>query len=48
MAFGERFLVNVIADYSKDYPDVKLDVDFDDKFINVIEEGYDLVFVLVN
>ena len=34
----ERFLVNVIADYSKDYPDVKLDVDFDDKFINVIEE----------
>jgi DNA-binding transcriptional LysR family regulator len=43
MAFGERFLVNVIADYSKDFPDVKLDVDFDDKFINVIEEGYDLV-----
>ena len=43
MAFGERFLVNVITDYSKNYPDVKLDVDFDDKYINVIEEGYDLV-----
>lgn len=43
MAFGERFLVDVITDYSKKYPDVNLDVDFDDKQINVIEEGYDLV-----
>ena len=43
MAFGERFLVDVITDYAKHYPGVILDIDFDDKQINIIEEGYDLV-----
>ncbi|MDC0139452.1 LysR family transcriptional regulator [Hyphomicrobiales bacterium] len=43
MAFGERFLVDVIIDYAKKYPEVILDIDFDDKKINIIEEGYDLV-----
>ena len=43
MAFGERFLVDVIINYAKKYPEVILDIDFDDKQINVIEEGYDLV-----
>ena len=43
MAFGERFLVDVITDYAKQYPGVILDIDFDDKQINIIEEGYDLV-----
>ena len=43
MAFGERFLVDVITDYAKQYPGVILDIDFDDKKINIIEEGYDLV-----
>ena len=43
MAFGERFLVEVITDYAKKYPEVILDIDFDDKQINIIEEGYDLV-----
>ena len=43
MAFGEKFLVDMIIDYAKKYPEVILDIDFDDKQINVIEEGYDLV-----
>ena len=43
MAFGERFLVEVITNYAKKYPEVILDIDFDDKQINIIEEGYDLV-----
>ena len=43
MAFGERFLVEVITDYAKNILRLSLDIDFDDKQINIIEEGYDLV-----
>jgi DNA-binding transcriptional LysR family regulator len=43
IAFGERFLVSPIAEYARLYPDVILDIDFDDKRVHLIEEGYDLV-----
>ena len=43
MAFGERFLVAPIAEYARLYPDVILDVEFNDKRVHLIEEGYDLV-----
>ena len=43
MAFGERFLVYPIAEYARLYPDVILDIEFDDKRVHLIEEGYDLV-----
>ena len=43
MAFGERFLVGPIADYARLYPGVIVDVEFNDKRVHLVEEGYDLV-----
>ena len=43
MSFGEMFLHKPIADYAATYPDVVIDVDFDDKRVHLVEEGYDLV-----
>ena len=43
MSFGEMFLHRPIADYAASYPDVIIDVDFDDKRVHLVEEGYDLV-----
>ena len=43
MAFGEKFLVDLITEYSIAYPEVTLDLEFNDRRINLIEEGYDLV-----
>ena len=43
MSFGEKFLAKPIAEFGKMYPDVTLEVEFDDKRVHLIEEGYDLV-----
>ena len=43
MSFGEKFLAEPIAEFGKIYPDVILEVEFDDKKVHLIEEGYDLV-----
>ena len=42
MSFGEMF-PQPIADYAAAYPDVVVEVDFDDKRVHLVEEGYDLV-----
>ena len=42
MSFGEMFLHKPIADYAA-YPDVVVEVDFDDKRVHLVEEGHDLV-----
>ncbi len=43
MSFGNAFLTQPIADFAKCYPDVQLEVDFDDRWVDVIGEGYDVV-----
>ena len=43
MAFGEKFLVNPMTEYSMAYPEVIMDIEFNDRKVNVVEEGYDLV-----
>ena len=43
MSYGELFLAKPMAKFAALYPDVILDVDFDDKRVHLIEEGYDLV-----
>ena len=43
MAFGEKFLVGPIAEYASLYPDVIVDVEFDDRRVHLVEEGYDLI-----
>ncbi len=39
---GEPFLL-VLAEFQKRYPDVELDLDFDNRKVDVIDEGYDAV-----
>ena len=43
MSFGELFLRRPIALYAKQYPEVVVDVDFDDRRVHLVEDGYDLV-----
>ena len=43
MSYGELFLAKPMAKFASAYPDVIVDVDFDDKRVHLIEEGYDLV-----
>ena len=43
MAFGERFLIDPIAEYARLYPNVIVDVEFNDKRVHLVEEGFDLV-----
>lgn len=43
MSFGRQFLVQPIASFAKKYPDIELEVDFDDRWVDIIEEGYDVV-----
>ena len=43
MSYGELFLAKPMAKFAALFPDVILDVDFDDKRVHLIEEGYDLV-----
>ncbi len=43
MAFGEQYLVRPIAGFAKKYPEVTVDVDFDDRKVDMIAEGYDII-----
>ena len=43
MSFGNQYLVGPVAEFAKRYPDVKLEIDFDDRWVDVIAEGYDVV-----
>ena len=43
MSFGELFLRRPIAVYARRYPEVVVDVDFDDRRVHLVEDGYDLV-----
>lgn len=42
MSFGARHLTRPIAEFARLYPDVRLDVQFDDRVIDISEEGFDL------
>jgi DNA-binding transcriptional LysR family regulator len=43
MSYGELYLRKPIAHYAKRFPKVIVDVDFDDREIDVVAGGYDLV-----
>lgn len=36
-------LLPVVADFSEAYPDIELDLDINDRFVDIIEEGFDAV-----
>lgn len=45
--FAGPRLASVLADYRRDYPDIVVDVSFDDRLVDLVEEGYDLALRVV-
>ena len=43
MSFGSQFLTEPIASFAKQYPEVELEIDFSDRWVDVAGEGYDVV-----
>ena len=41
MAFGMRYLTPMLACFAKRYPELDLDIEFDDRRVNLHEEGFD-------
>ncbi|MEH6547315.1 MAG: LysR family transcriptional regulator [Sneathiella sp.] len=41
--FGKQYLTKPIAAFVKAYPEVQMEIDFDDRKVDVIGEGYDVV-----
>ncbi len=42
-AVGYHLLLPVLPDFARRYPEVELDLDFNDRLVDVIDEGFDLV-----
>ena len=42
MTVGYHLLLPILPEFLKRYPDIELDVDFNDQFVDLIEEGYDV------
>ena len=42
MSFGMRHLPSAIADFMANYPEVSIDLVLNDRFVDLIDEGYDL------
>jgi len=40
--FGEKYLVPLLPDFTELYPKVLIDLDLTDRFVNLVEEGYDV------
>ena len=43
MSFGTQFLTRPIAAFAEQYPEVELEIDFDDRWVDVVGEGFDVV-----
>ena len=41
-SFGRRHMMPIIAEYVRTYPDVRVDIRFTDRFVNLVEEGVEL------
>ncbi len=42
VAFGRRVLVPLVLRYMREHPEVTLDLGFDDRYVNLVEQGIDL------
>src|SRR5690606_13891773 len=41
MAFGTRYLTPILASFAKQYPELDLDIEFDDRRVNLHTDGFD-------
>jgi DNA-binding transcriptional LysR family regulator len=44
VSFGAEALMPMIATYLRQYPDVEIDLTLSDRFVDLVEEGYDVAF----
>jgi len=42
VSLGQRYLTDVVDDYLTLYPDVEIELDLSDRFVDLVDEGYDL------
>ena len=42
VAFGRRVLVRLVLGYMREHPQVSIDLGFDDRYVNLVEQGIDL------
>jgi DNA-binding transcriptional LysR family regulator len=42
-SFGSKYMLDVLSQFMHRYPEVKLEVEFNDRLIDVVAEGYDVV-----
>ena len=42
MSFGTQFLTRPIAAFAEQYPEVELEIDFNDRWADVVGEGFDV------
>lgn len=43
LTLGAKYLKSEISSFAKKYPDIHLNVSFDDRFVDMVNEGFDLV-----
>lgn len=42
-SFGSKYLLSVLTQFMHHYPEVKVEVEFNDRIIDIVAEGYDVV-----
>ncbi|MFZ4833031.1 LysR family transcriptional regulator [Rouxiella sp. Mn2063] len=42
LSFGQRHILPLVGEYLKLWPELQADVSFSDRFVDIIEEGYDI------
>ena len=47
-SFGRRYMMPVIAEYVRHYPEVRMDIRFSERFVNLVEEGIELALRIGN
>jgi DNA-binding transcriptional LysR family regulator len=47
-SFGRRYMMPIIADYVGKYPEVRLDIRFSERFVNLVEDGIELALRIGN
>ena len=47
-SFGRRYMMPVIAEYVRNYPEVRVDIRFSERFVNLVEEGIELALRIGN
>ncbi|MEM7188172.1 MAG: LysR family transcriptional regulator [Pseudomonadota bacterium] len=48
LSFGRSHLGPILVDFAREHPELKLDIDFSDRHVDLIAEGHDLAFRIGN